>query len=475
MAIKSKYTLINSKIIYLLLITVLLGIFSSLNPIITLLLVILVFAIGMFIENTNYSFVYIIFFLLLQPAIAYNGETLGLSSLFLELIQRTDEFIWFFFLIIIIIKNFSKSKWEFNKSKFDIITLILIIAGMFSAIINNVSFFWAIIAIILTIKGIIIYWIARNITFNENSIVIYFNILLYFLLFCFFIGLLQYSGFNTPLLPQTSRFDIRIASSIFGHHGVFGFIMGVASSLSIGIYLATRDKKWLILFFIFIYGILMSSVRRSLIGVSLGILLLFINYKMYGIRKKDVYIGLVIVILFTVLFSSRLSTITKSSKLEYGVNAENVPRYLLYMGAVRIFQNKPFLGEGPGTYGSYVSVITKSKVYDKLGINFWGPFYTDTYWPYILGEYGIIGVLLILIILFILFRKILYINSFRYKNKFIKGIGLGYFILFINYLIESIVSQVYCCSLPAFILFGGFGIIESLVLRTSNKDKDNSL
>ncbi len=470
MAIKSNYILINNKIVYLFLITVLLGIFSSLNPIITLLLFILIFAIGMFIKNTNYTFIYIIFFLLLQPAIAYNGETLGFSNSFIELIQRTDEFVWLFFIIIIIIKNFSKSKWEFNKSGFDVITLILIFTGVLSAIINNVSVFWAIIAIILTIKGIVIYWIARNITFKEKSIVIFFNILFYFLLICFFIGLLQYFGINTFLLPQTSRFGISTAQSIFGHHGVFGFIMGVASSLSIGVYLSTRDKKWLILSFIFMYGILISSVRRSLIGVSLGILLLFINYKMYGIKKKDVYLGLVIVILFTVFFSSRLSTITESSKLEYGVNTENVPRYLLYMGAVRIFQNKPFLGEGPGTYGSYISVINQSIVYDKLGINFWGSFYMDTYWPYILGEYGIIGVLLILIILFILFRKILYINSFQYKNKFIKGIGLGYFILFINYLIESIVSQVYCCSLPAFILFGGFGIIESLVLKINNKD-----
>jgi len=127
------------------------------------------------------------------------------------------------------------------------------------------------------------------------------------------------------------------------------------------------------------------------------------------------------------------------------------------------------LGEGPGRYGSYVSVVTKSEVYQKYGIHISDKYKADTYWAYILGEYGLAGTFIIFLFLFVLFRKIWKLLSFEGKNKFINGLLIGYIILFVDYLFESVTMPIYKLSLSSFFMFGGIGIIENLLSRPTDK------
>jgi len=463
--------LIGKKWFFISISSIILGFFCAINPLNTLICIFGLFFVYIFFKNIELTFLYLILYLLFQAALTFNMEVLGIPEILVTIVRRADEFIWLILVIIILLDRFRGDKWEVENTGLEKVALVFCLIGISSSLINRISIFWSIISIFITLKGVFIYWIGKNLSYDEKDIILFYKNFLKFLIILFFIGLLQYIGIQIPFLPQQSRLGVKIASSIFGHHGTFGFIMAVGFSFSLGLFLSMRKKRWLIYSIIFFVGIMLSSVRRSLIGVILGVLFVFLNYRKLKINKKYIYGGLILIVVFFGIFYNRFTKIVESTKLEYGDVASVAPRLMLYYGAYKIFQNKPFLGEGPGKYGSYVSVITKSPVYRKYGI-YLTKFFTDTYWPCILGEYGIFGLVLILLILLIIFRHLWNILKYSNMQPFLKGLAIGYNIIFIQYLAESATSQVYNDSLPAFILFSGMGILERLIER---EQKENPL
>ena len=461
---KNKYAIIT-------ILSLLISVLASFAPIYSVIFLIIIIAIAFAYSKLSLFFLYMVFFLMLQESISYNASIYGITSGVVGIIQKADDIIWILLFIIILIKTYKPNRWYIKFSwDIGIVIFLFILFSILSVLINRISIFWGMVAIILCIKGIIIYFIARNMEYKKKEIITFFNLFIYFLVFALFIGILQYLGLNIPFFPKEHRFGLTMASSVFAHHGVFGYMMGVALSLVIGLYFSTKNKKWLIYAFLFLIGLILSTVRRSLIGVSIRTLILIFNYKKFNINRKEIKIIMVIVIFITLLFGARLVKIAVSSKSEYLTNINNVPRYILYSGALKILKKKPVLGEGPGTYGSYISVVTSSKVYKELGINFWGPFYMDTYWPSIAGEYGIIGVILMVLLLYLIYRKILRLIHFKGIDDFTRGIIIGLNIISVDYIIESLTSQVYNASLSAFILFGFLGIVESYIFNSSNED-----
>lgn len=442
--------------------SVIVGFLSAVSPLYTVVCVFGLFFTYIFFKNVEFTFLYLILYLLLQATLTFNMEISGISEVLVSILRRADEFIWLILVAVILLYRFRGNKWEVESTGLEIPALVFCLIGITSAFINRISLFWSVISIFITLKGVFIYWIGKNLNFNKGNIILYYKNFLNLLIIIFFIGFLQYVGFNIPFLPQQSRLGVKIASSIFGHHAVFGYMMAVGFSLSVGLFLGMRRKKWFIYSIIFLSGIVISSIRRSLIGVILGVLFIFLNYRKLKIRKEYVYVGLIFIVVFFGIFYNRFTKIFESTKAEYGDVSFVHPRYLLYYGAYRIFQNKPFWGEGPGRYGSHVSVITKSPVYRKYGIYF-SRFFTDTYWPCIIGEYGIFGLVLIFMILLIMFKHLWRLLNFSNESSFLKGLAIGYNIIFIQYLFESISAQVYNDSLPAFILFSGVGILEQLI------------
>ena len=266
---------------------------------------------------------------------------------------------------------------------------------------------------------------------------------------------------------SSERLGVKVARSIFMHHGVFGSLMAAGFALSLGLKLGTKKNKWLYIAFIMAFGLLVSTIRRSIIGIILGVLFIMLFYRKFKIPKKYVYSFIVVIILTFIIFHGRFSNIISGTEEEYGISVH--PRYFLYYGAYEIAKNKPLLGEGPGTYGSYVSIVTKSKIYEKYKIPVEDKFKTDTFWAMILGEYGILGTIAFSLLLFTIFRNLLIFFPKNDNNPFLKGLYIGYIILFINYLVESSATAIYSRSLYAFILFGGIGLLnKTKIQRTRN-------
>ena len=85
---------------------------------------------------------------------------------------------------------------------------------------------------------------------------------------------------------------------------------------------------------------------------------------------------------------------------------EQTARGALHAGAFLLAERDFPLGAGFGRFGGYASQLYYSSVYDELGMSsIYGlspdtPYYiTDTYWPHLLGEVGVIGTLAMIVAL----------------------------------------------------------------------------
>jgi hypothetical protein len=410
--------------------------------------------------NPKETFLIIGIFLILQSAIVRNMVVLGSPETIINLIKRTDEVIWAYFVCYILLHNYTGKTWRFKKNNLEFIAIAFAFIGLLSTFLNRNSIIWSSVSIFLALKGFFIHWISSNLSLSEYKTKLFFKALIYILTLTAIIGILQYFGVQIFTLSYDERLGVKVARSIFAHHGVFGSLMAAGIALSIGLRLSTKNNKWLFIAYILAFGLLASTVRRSIIGIILGILFVMLSYRKFRIPKKYIYYFLGIIAFTSIIFHGRFSNIIEGTQEEYGIAVH--PRYFLYYGAYQILKNKPLLGEGPGTYGSYVSTITKSKIYEKYNILIAEKFKMDTFWAMIFGEYGILGGLFFCLLLLILFRNLLRTFPKNDSDPFLKGLYIGYLILYVDYLVESFFTPIYSKSLYSFILFGGIGLLTSM-------------
>ncbi len=450
----------KKELICLVLLLFSLGIISSFNPFLTFVTLtgLILLLIGTLYPRE--AFLVVGIFLIFQAAIVRNMMLLGSPEEIVNFVKRADEFIWILFIAYILLHYYKGSTWELKKTQLAFPAMMLAIFGLISAFYNRSSLLWSSIAIFLGLKGFFMYWIASNINIENRKVILFFKTVIYILFFCALIGILQFMGLDILAKAGTSeRLGVRVAHSIFAHHGTFGSLMAVGIALTIGLTFSTKKIKWPIFTIIMALGLIASSVRRSLLGLLFGLIFVLLNHKKFEISKKYTYASLWLFILLLTFFGGRVGMIIKGTKFEYGASIH--PRYWLYFGGYKIIRNKPLLGEGPGEYGSFVSVLRKSKTYAKYGIIVEDRYKMDAYWASIAGEYGLLGLLAMVLMLVILFRTL--IGNFNLSNKvsFMQGIYIGYIILFIDFLVESITSSVYLNSLTQFILFAGIGLLKS--------------
>lgn len=93
---------------------------------------------------------------------------------------------------------------------------------------------------------------------------------------------------------------------------------------------------------------------------------------------------------------------------------EKMPRFILLNGGIETMVRFFPFGAGFGTYGTDVAVKYYSNLYYELGYDkLWGltpeePIYAhDSYWPAIMGEFGITGVLLLFVVFYFIYKLII--------------------------------------------------------------------
>ncbi|MFB3170035.1 hypothetical protein P5G62_023290 [Neobacillus sp. 179-C4.2 HS] len=135
----------------------------------------------------------------------------------------------------------------------------------------------------------------------------------------------------------------------------------------------------------------------------------------------------------------------------------NYPRTIMFSNSIEIsLEHFPF-GAGFGTYGSYVSGEHYSKLYYLYGniYRYYGlspenfSAISDTYWPMLLAQSGIIGTFLLIIILVLIFKLV--INVKNYDRYIFISILLLCLYLIISSTAESSFSNPYATAYFYFI------------------------
>lgn len=180
--------------------------------------------------------------------------------------------------------------------------------------------------------------------------------------------------------------------------------------------------------------LLMASTLRikaiAYIGVIFVLYIFIVKFKKKIDLKKILIIALIaIIIAFDQLYF-------------YLVQGSDFARTVLMKTSISIAQDYFPLGTGFGTFASYVSGVKYSPIYQIYGINnIYGleagnaPYVSDTFWPMILGQFGILGFISYFIIILMLFMKI--------QKLYEKGKNLEYFsaIILLAYLMIASTAE----------------------------------
>ena len=133
-------------------------------------------------------------------------------------------------------------------------------------------------------------------------------------------------------------------------------------------------------------------------------------------------------------------------------------RTLLYITGWRIARERFPLGSGFGRFGGYVSQLYYSPLYDQYGLSaVYGlsrdfPVYiSDTYWPHILGEAGVLGALFFAALLLRMWHSCVRVAR-RASSESVKVLAMIAAMLLIEAVLESVVAPIFDNALQAYII-----------------------
>jgi hypothetical protein len=137
----------------------------------------------------------------------------------------------------------------------------------------------------------------------------------------------------------------------------------------------------------------------------------------------------------------------------------------LYVGSIAIARDFFPLGAGLGRFGSYMSEVNYSPLYDRYGlvrVYGLGPqnplAITDTFWPMVLGELGPIGLAGMAAFLGLLLHRLWTVTS-RTSSQALRALALGSLFVFVEGLVGSLTAATYVAPPIAYFIFAAAGAV----------------
>lgn len=359
------------------------------------------------------------FFIFLFVGILLFQDTIEKITEF-SLLTYVDELLVVALLICSIINIIIKKK--INKKSLIIILLIVLFSaiGLLSNYINSSDYsniFIASMGNFLTIKFFIIIFALMNLTINEDYIKVLIDIIVIYGYICAFFAIINFifPNFYERYLNFgfiSYRFNMVAVCSLFDHPGKYGWFMLFVAVLYLAKFNAYSNKKDLIKFIIFALSSILSLRTKVIISVIIVLMYqaLFLTERTKAYFKKIIAICIVLIALMFAFRDILINTYKLYFTTENGVSA----RMAMNMNSLKIAQDYFPLGVGFGKYGSWIARDNYSEYYykydmDKIyGIRPNDPkFATDTFWPSIIGETGILGTIIYIALLIIIYRYLL--------------------------------------------------------------------
>mgnify|MGYP000973806682 CR=1 FL=1 len=451
-----------------------------------LLVPIMAIFVGVFVFLYKFYPTYILYFFLVfsifQDFFVVIGSRISSNAL---LIDKIDEPVILLLLILTLFRNGVKKSFH-NISQIEIICLLFFIVGLLSSIKNNVSMVISLEQSFLTLKGLILFYIYKCHEYDADELIhvskrIFAPISIVILIGAMieFISPLRFKSIVWQSSVMSERLGMIGLQSFFYHPGDYGWFMIVVTLIYAIVFMFFREKKYFIIGIMFLIGSLLSLRRKPLLGFIFGILISYILFTTHNNRrisiKKIAAFGLIGgFVLFVV--SPFLDALLQYTIAEYFTDkAVLQARNALLLGSVKIAIDYFPLGVGFGRYGSWMSWVNYSPVYNDYGLsNIWGlslqhpNFIADTFWPMILGETGILGLILFSIIMLLIIRQLIiaFKSNISIRTQMFTLIGLT---ILLEGLVESIAQPQFVKPPSAYITFAILGIVISL----SNSEKQN--
>ncbi len=192
------------------------------------------------------------------------------------------------------------------------------------------------------------------------------------------------------------RYGIISPCSIFDHPGTYGWYLVLIGSYFYYKWYQKKGTNELSKMLVLLsFGILSMKSK-----VFVAVLVMFATPLIFGkikrLKTKKIIISVSVIIILAAFFGESIwERVLLSFSSKY---SETEARAALNVNSLKLFANYFPIGVGFGKYGSWYARIRYSEYYTTLGMNYiyglsqnFMNFGTDTFWPCILGETGLIG------------------------------------------------------------------------------------
>jgi hypothetical protein len=359
---------------------------------------------------------------------------------------------------------------------------VLLGAGTISSMVNAVPASIWIIGLGLLAKGFVFFYLVLALQVRLEDLRRVTGTFLVIGVVIIGIGLLQ---FLLPDLAATlgvpsgtqQRGSLAVVSSVFTHPALYGWL---AAFLALFLYarFSVHGEWWALLLAIGMGAASVLSGRRTpIVGLLAGVLVGIARQFTHG--QGRVRALLTAVVLFGVLAAISLPllgdfyrhTLTQyveppeliaevlSESPDAAVIAPMAPRNALYVGSVAIARDHLPLGAGLGRFGSHMSRESYSPVYQAYGLELVSGLQeadpvavTDTFWPMVLGETGVIGLGAALTFFAVLGARLW--QSAANGPVAMRAFLLGALLVYVESLVRSLTSPLFVAPPVAYFVFG---------------------
>ncbi len=407
-------------------------------------------------------------FILCQKLLKLNAGRI--NPLYGTMVGYVDEVVVLWLFILFLFRQ-SLSRSTFARTGLGIPLLGFALAGILSSLIGHIPAWIVGVQLLLYLKGFIFFYIVLHLSNNPRILRTYIRFFAGVGIIILTLGIIDLVNpywFRAVIGNEINvglRFGLPSTKSIFTHPGDFGWFMAFLTLYGFSYYMIFNRNIYLVFGLIFSLGSFLSMRRRNLAGIFTGLIVGVWKQPKVEKVRAGVILG-AIVALFIVLAWSTIEMLYTDLMEGYVANRHprEEARNVLYIGSFQIARDYFPLGVGLGRYGSWMSAVSYSPIYREYRMNeVYGltpdnpSFATDTFWPAVLGETGVLG---LIFYIWICLRFLLFLNREikECEKPYVKAFLLGTFLVFIESLIESPASAVYTGGPMVYFIFGILGL-----------------
>jgi O-antigen ligase len=268
------------------------------------------------------------------------------------------------------------------------------------------------------------------------------------------------------------RLGLLSAQGFFIGPGTYSWFAVATFALAYVGYLQSRRRTDLVAAIVAAAFVVLSWRRKSILAVVAMVLVTLLVRGTRGSRGRAFAVLALAAILTTTVFAPYATALWSSTLTEYGSSDPyGTARSALYYTSTLIARDHFPLGTGLASFASHASKLYYSRVYQEYGLaTMYGlsehdpEYITDTYWPMVLGEGGIVCLLGYLAFLILLARVAWKLARSQEALPGGATIPMLALMLLVGSFIESMASHIYGSSLQASLVMVPLGMMWRIAI-----------